>query len=268
MAFASSVMGRKLGGPRTVMMAPSCDPSERRGSRKNPAGVHDSHPLGSGMDSSTCAKREKYCPSGGHDLRCQLPSSEAAGGCGGSTIGAHGPHRGTLRSRRFAGEMACGGGPMPLGAQMSSSGCRGVNERPSETTPRTTRSTPATAISDPRMARNESADLASRRRRSHTRRSRRQAGVAARASPLRADRVREADLLWASATIESTTEAAPCLAARAATTKDDTARLSSQPDRLPSRCDPCCRRVARPFAARLAAAPTASSTRRRSDAAR
>jgi len=50
--------------------------------------------------------------------------------------------------------------------------------------------------------------------------------------------------------------------------KDDTARLSSEPDRLPSRCDRCCRRRARPFAARLAATGTAPPPRRRSDAAR
>jgi hypothetical protein len=50
--------------------------------------------------------------------------------------------------------------------------------------------------------------------------------------------------------------------------EDYTARLRSQCDRLPSRCDRCCRRRTCPFAARLAATRNAPPPRRRSDAAR
>jgi hypothetical protein len=50
--------------------------------------------------------------------------------------------------------------------------------------------------------------------------------------------------------------------------EDYTARLRSQRDRLPSRCDRRCRRRTCPFTARLAATRNAPSPRRRSDAAR
>jgi hypothetical protein len=58
--------------------------------------------------------RSKYCHNGG---MASAPSSrtDATAGSWGSMIGTHGPHRGTLRSCRFAGEMVCGGGADAFG---------------------------------------------------------------------------------------------------------------------------------------------------------
>ena len=66
------------------------------------------------MHSSAFCRPEQVLPQRGHGLRSQLPHRRTAGSWG-SMIGTHGPHRGTLRSCRFAGEMVCGGGANAFG---------------------------------------------------------------------------------------------------------------------------------------------------------